>query len=298
MKFAQIALLASLVLSISACTTKPTRVLQNEERAFDGNKKVEITKDTIVVDARPAFEYSTNHIPRSVNLNWADFTEAEPAQRGIIQNDTEGAARRLARVGVGLDSNVVVLGNGLQAGGEEGRIAWMLAYLGVANVQFAPIDTLKPRLTNEPEASPPKSAAIWKPILDASLHATKDEVLFVINERGVDKPISYKGLPARRYRLIDTRSERAYLGKEGLGVLKHVPNMDAVNIPWKQFFTTDLRPNESTMRQLRVLGFTPEDRIIVLDENGIASAAVTLSLRAAGFRGAANYAGGLQDLIP
>ena len=126
-------------------------------------------------------------------------------------------------------------------------------------------DSLKPRLTNEPEASPLKSAATWKPTPVESLNATKEEVLFAINARAVDKPTSYKGAPERLYRLIDVRSERAYLGKDGLGAVKHVPNMDAINIPWKQFFTTELRPNSSTLTQLRSMGFALEDRIIVLD---------------------------------
>ena len=45
----------------------------------------------------------------------------------------------LARAGIAPDSSVVVLGRGLQGEGEEGRIAWMLAYLGVPNIQFANI---------------------------------------------------------------------------------------------------------------------------------------------------------------
>lgn len=286
------------VFGLSSCATKDTRVVQNEARAFQNPKKLEITKETIVIDARPAFEYSTNHVPRSVNLNWADFTEAQPAQRGIIQYDLFGAARRLARAGIEPDTNVVVVGQGLQGNGEEGRIAWMLSYLGVLNVQFASLDSLKPRLTNEPEANPPKSAPIWKPVPLTTFNATKDEVLFAINERGVDKPVAYQGGPARLYHLIDVRSERAYLGKEGIGALKHVPNMDAINIPWKQFFTPELRPNDSTITQLRGMGFSNEDRILVLDENGISSAAVTMALRQAGFTNAANYSGGLLDLIP
>jgi 3-mercaptopyruvate sulfurtransferase SseA len=289
------------LLALFGCQTKPTKTSQSEERAFDFSKAaqpISITPTTIVVDARPAFDYSTAHVPHSVPLSWSDFTEAEPAQRGIIQSDTYGAARRLARAGLSPDSQVVVLGSGLNGGGEEGRLAWMLAYLGVSNVQFGAMDSVKPRLTNEPEAHPLKEAPIWKPVVQESLNATRDEVLFAINQNAFVKPASFKGAPARIYHFIDVRSERAYLGKEGIGALKHVPNMEAINVPWKQFFTADMRPNPSTSNQLRSMGCSPEDRIIILDENGIASAAVTMALRAFGFTNAANYAGGLQDLIP
>ncbi len=286
-----------LLFALSACQTKPTKTSVSEPRAFT-NQPVQITPQTIVVDARPAFDYSTAHVPRSIPVIWSDYVEAEPAQRGIIQRDTFAAARRLARLGVSPESKVVVLGRGLNGNGEEGRVAWMLAYLGVHDVQFTAIDSLKPRLTNEPESQPPASAPIWKPAPVESLNATKEEVLFAINQNGVAKPVSYKGAPAKLYRFIDVRSERSYLGKEGIGALKHVPDMGAINIPWQQFFTASMRVNEKTMKQLSAMGYTPNERIIIVDEDGIASAAVTMAFRQAGFANAANYAGGLQDLIP
>jgi 3-mercaptopyruvate sulfurtransferase SseA len=288
-----------LLFALSACQSKPVKSSVNEPRAFtDGNQPVQITPQTIVVDARPAFEYSTAHVPHSVPVSWSDYVEAEPAQRGILQRDLFSAARRLARAGLGPDSKVVVLGRGLGGGGEEGRVAWMLSYLGIRDVQFAAIDSLKPRLTNEPEAQPPPGAPIWKPVPDESLTATKDEVMFAINHNGLTTPIGYKGAAPNIYRFIDVRSERGYLGKEGIGALKRVPDMGAINIPWQQFFTPAMRVNEKTIKQLVAMGYTPNERLIILDENGIASAAVTMALRQAGFANTANYAGGLQDLIP
>ena len=285
---------------LASCAT-PTKTSMSQERAFDAAgalKPVEITKETVVIDARPAFDYSTGHIPRSVPMNWSDFTEPEPAQRGIIQHDTFGAARRLARSGITPASKVVVVGRGRAGGGEEGRVAWMLAYLGVPNVQFAALETLKPRLTNTPEANATESAAIWKPELNEGLNATKEEFLFVINSRGVDKAIAFAGRAPTRYKLIDVRSEKAYLGSEGLALTKRVPNMDAINIPWTQFFTADFRANLATLEKLKAMGWGAGDRMIVLDDNGVASAAVVMVLKSYGFKDVANYSGGLQDLIP
>lgn len=295
------ALFVFVLVGVSGCQTHPTKTSLSEQRAFDlakGAPPIVISPMTLIVDARPAFDYSTAHVPRSIPISWADYVEAEPAQRGIIQNDTYGAARRLARAGLAPDSQVVVIGAGLQGEGEEGRVAWMLAYLGLSNVQFASLDSLKPRMTNEPESHPPKSADVWKPKIVESLDATRDEVLFAINKNASVTPASYKGSAARLIKFIDVRSERAYLGKEGIAALKHVPNMEAINIPWKQFFTANLRPNETTLKQLRAMGFSPTDRIIVLNDDGISSAAVTMALRTYGFANAANYSGGLQDLIP
>ncbi len=290
-----------ILIALTGCQTNKTKTSFSEPRAFvlgKGVQPIVISPSTLVVDARSAFDYSTAHVPRSIPINWADFVEAEPAQRGIIQNDTYGAARRIARAGISPDSQIVVIGSGLQGNGEEGRVAWMLAYLGVSNVQFTSIEALKPRLTNEPESHPPIGADIWKPVIAESLNATRDEVLFAINKNAFITPTSYKGSAPRLYKFIDVRPEHAYLGKEGIGALKHVPNMEAINIPWKEFFTSKLRPQLATLKKLQELGYTPDQRIIVLNDDGISSAAVTMALRAYGFNNAANYSGGLQDLIP
>ena len=74
--------------------------------------------------------------------------------------------------------------------------------------------------------------------------------------------------------------------------------MGAINIPWQQFFTPAMRVNEATFKQLTAMGYTPNERILIIDENGISSAAVTMAFRQMGFGNTANYSGGLQDLIP
>jgi thiosulfate/3-mercaptopyruvate sulfurtransferase len=293
-------LVAALV--VTGCQTKPTKTSESAERRVEvgrqGLRPIEITEATVIVDARPAFEYSTAHIPKSVPLQWADFTEPEPAQKGIVQADTYAVARRLARVGIGPDTHVVVVGRGTGGNGEEGRIAWMLSYLGVTNVQFAAIDSLKPRYVNTPETKSPPAVPIWKPVLQESLNATRDELLFAINQRGVNKATAYrKGQTARLYKILDVRTEKAYLGKEGIGALKHIPNMDALNVPWTQFFTSSFRPAVEIANRLKAVNVSSDHRILVLDENGVSSAAVTMALRAMGFENAANVSGGLADLM-
>ncbi|HVK60494.1 MAG TPA: rhodanese-like domain-containing protein, partial [Bdellovibrionales bacterium] len=230
-------------------------------------------------------------------LNWSDFTEPEPAQRGIMQADLFGAARRLARLGISPESHVVVVGNGIYGNGEEGRVAWMLVYMGLSKVQFASLEALKPRVTNVIDTSSIKAVPMWKPEVRTSLNVTRDEVIFAINERGVEKPISFKGGPALVYHIIDVRSEKAYLGKEGVGSRAHVPNMDAINIPWKEFFDKQMRVKTSMAQRLAQVGLDPANRVIVIGEDGVSSAAVTLVLRGLGYKNAGNYAGGLLDLM-
>lgn len=289
-----------LVLVVSACATKETRVGENPNRRMGDMsgvvEPVAITPETVIVDARPQFEYSVSHIPKSVLLRWADFTESEPAQKGILQKDLSGLARRLARYGIAPETPVIVVGRGQDGAGEEGRIAWMLAYLGVKNVRFADIDYFKVNRTNIPDATPLSSVPVWKPNPDESLNVSRSELLAVINRRGVQNPIAWrKGAPEVLYRIIDVREESEYLGQSGSS--GSVPNMDAINIPWREFFNPLLRPNPEIVAELTAVNITSEHRIIVLGHDGVSSAAVTMALRRLGYPNTGNYSGGLRDLL-
>lgn len=287
--------------SMTGCALKPTVAHENPDRKAEGindasqtqaqvpiEEPIVINERTVIIDARPAFEYSMAHIPRAINLKWSDFTEPEPEpmSRGVLQRDTFAIARRLARLGLTPDSQVVVVGEGTAGQGEEGRLAWMLAYLGIKNARFAALHSLKIHLTNIATENL-TSVPIWRPEPVESLNVTKAELLEVINKAGQTKPLA----------LIDVRSEREYLGKEGLGLIKKVPDMGAINIPWTEFFTDRLSINPSMRARLESVGIKPEHRIIVLGNDGVSSAAVTMALRAMGFSQAGNYAGGLRELL-
>ncbi len=295
-------LFSSLLLSLlfAACATGPTKVTESIDRKGEAgvgqSAPIRITPQTIVLDARPAFEYSVAHVPGSVHVQWYLFSD--PARPGELHGDYFSLARRLSWMGIHPDSHVVVVGKGLNGGGEEGRVAWMLAFLGVSNVQFTELDSLKLRLTSLPEQNPPKSAPLWKPSIVEDLRATREEVLFAINNQAVHRPGAFKtGEPPVLYRFIDVRPVDDYLGREGFGARHTVPNMDAVNIPWREFFHPDMRVKSEMASRLKEVGLLPEHRIIVLSEDGVSSGAVTMALRSLGFPKSANYAGGLTDLL-
>lgn len=286
---------------VAACQTQPTKVRDNPERKFDSSgigAPIQITPESIVIDARASFDYSISHVPKSVSIQWSDFTEPEQASRGVLQSDLFAIARRLSRVGIGPGTHVVVVGRGFNGDGEEGRIAWTLAYLGVSRVQFAAIDSLKFRFTNVMEELPPKSVPIWKPEPIESLQVPRAELIHVINNLGTEKPVAYRsGVSPIEYRIIDTRSERDYLGRDGFGGKAKIPNMGAINIPWQQFFDPMLRPRVDLAKRLSEVGVRADHRIIVLDEDGVSSAGVVMALRAMGYPNTGLYAGGLQDLM-
>lgn len=101
----------------------------------------------IVVDSRPEHEYEAGHIPTAVRIGWEDWN-AKPVLQGRLSLDLwepgywgaldnmrlEEFARSLAKLGLSNHRPVVVYADALASKGREGRIAWMLLYLGVENV--------------------------------------------------------------------------------------------------------------------------------------------------------------------
>lgn len=290
-------------LLLSGCQMRPTKVRETPERKFEGSARlaapIQITPETVVVDARSAFEYSVAHVPHSLNLQWTDFTVRTDAEnRGVLQSDLGSIARRLARAGLAPTAHVVVVGRGPGGDGEEGRLAWMLAYLGFSNVQFAALDSLKFRMTNIVEETPLKSVPPWKLETVDSLLVTRDELRYVINHQGVEETVSFRsGTKPVLYRIIDVRDADDYLGRRGFGAKNRIPNMGAINIPWKEFFDSNLRPRAEMLAKLSSVGVRPEHRIIVVDEGGLTAASATMALRALGFNNSGLLAGGLVDLL-
>jgi thiosulfate/3-mercaptopyruvate sulfurtransferase len=339
-----------IAVALGGCATKPTVLTETSTRRFGAApalmRPVLLDESTVILDARPAFEYSMARIPRSLNINWVDFSERDPMSRGWPQKDSFAAARRLARMGIAPDSKVVVFGLGPDGQGEEGRVAWLLAYLGVENVQFARFGAVKSRVTtealpemarsefeearatfggagsrlsesdrskrthekgtgvsgallgdNQPSEGSIEAKPVWKPELESTLIATRAEVLGAFENRAVEKAWSFQGARPKFYRIIDVRSAKEYLGKSGGLRSKSIPNFDALNVPWREFFDTDLKPMPEIGERLLSIGFRRDQRILVIDNDGVASAAVTMALRAMGFVDAACYAGGYNDLL-
>lgn len=279
----------ALVWLITACQTTPTKVYETSTADIlplikGAREPLTIDSDTVVLDARIPFDFAMAHIPGAINIQWQEFTQSRGAYPGLLQKDLFALTRRLARLGITTDSKVVVVGPGPTGQGEEGRLAWTLYYLGIKNVHFASLSYFKTRLTNEQNSPPREPATIWKPRVRSSVMATRDEVLKAIASPGEIK-------------LIDVRSHQEYFKKQGLGLGYSEPDLQALNIEWKEFFTPDGRPNLAIRERLMGVGIKPKDRVILISNQGVRSAAVTMALLAMGYEGAANYAGGFKELV-
>ncbi len=277
-----------------------------------------INEKTVFVDTRSQFEFSTSHISRSVSLQWDEFSQNNSELRGLLQKDYFAISRRLARLGIDQDSQIIVLGHGKDGRGEEGRMAWMLQLLGVKQVQIADYDSVRakrmadvvqatPKLGDAPSvASGPtqplprqvlNAKPMWKPEVDESLICEAKELEAVLKNGGLLQAYSYQGAPPVLYRILDVRTPAEYLGKVGIGVSQRQPDLGSLNIPWTEFLDPKGRPQLAIAKELLRLRVSPRFRILVLSEQGVRSALVTKVLRDLGFKNAANCSGGLRELM-
>lgn len=100
-----------------------------------------------VIDARARCEYERGHVPGALWMGWEDWCDrppaaaapvlSEPGYWGLLENPEDGSFReRLAEAGVTLSEPLLVYGDGRSSAGREGRIAWMLMYLGAQDVSL------------------------------------------------------------------------------------------------------------------------------------------------------------------
>lgn len=101
----------------------------------------------IIIDARPIDEYRLGHIPGAISVDWTDWCEATPLSAGsslhrpgywgsLADRPTEWYASRLAEMGLSSEAPIVVYADGQYSKGRDGRIAWMLLYLGARSVSL------------------------------------------------------------------------------------------------------------------------------------------------------------------
>lgn len=275
--------LAFILLAVG-CQHSPSRVYETREvdlglLAKNIEGPVKVTEKTVIVDARSTFDYSMAHVPSSVHLQWQDLKNP----------DLRALGRRLALKGIDRSSQVLVIGNGKQGRGEEGRVAWTLLLLGLNDVQVASIKEFKvthPVDSNQLHPNKP----IWTPELRTQILSDKAEVFKLATAK-----VSESGKPPGF--IIDVRSRREYFAKRGLGEGYKTPELRALHVPWTEFYADDGRPNLAIREKLRGIGIDLHDRIVVISEQGVRSGAVTFSLLSLGFSKAANYDGGWNELL-
>lgn len=273
----------ALVALLVGCVAAPTQTY-TEAPVFTKDKKV-VDENLILIDARPSFDNSVARVSGSIPMQWQDFAQKEHPFEGLLEPDLFYHARRLARMGIGPEARIVVLGNGAKGDGAEGRIAWTLRVMGIEKVSFAHVENYSISGTTR-ETPPPRAAvAIWKPDEQSALIADRAQFEKILYQprMGLESPV-----------IIDVRSVDEYKGKTGAA-----PKVDygAINVPWTEFLSAKGEPNPAIGKKLEAVGVTKKRAIYLIDYQGVRSALATLVLRDLGYT-ATNFAGGYTLLEP
>ena len=264
---------ASLLLG---CATEQTKVREKVGRGPTINEWI-LDEKTVVLDARSSIAHSAARIPASRLIQWWDFTEHARNKRGWLQRDLSEVSRKLSHYGIFPTTPVVVVGAGMNGNGEEGRIAWMLQYLGVKNVRTAGFDSYKGKLESGPDENFIKSVNSWEPDPQKVTLLTRDE----FTQRMKSPKEKLSGV-----RCIDVGSRPA---------LKSTKLLRCVRIEWKKFFQDNMNPREAIADELEKIEILPAYEVVLISNDGVESAAATFALQKLGFAGARNYAGGWAD---
>lgn len=282
----------------SACVTGPTKVYQSQsldvKSSVSANlQPLSLDDNTVVLDARSVFDYNLAHIPQSLNMQWSDFSRPGARNKGLLSEDLYKEARRLALKGISPESKVIIVGNGIEGRGEEGRLAWTLMYMGIQDVQFASLKHFPKFPMTNAESPPKKNEKVWKPNLVKSLIVEKEEIRDFINHPMRFETMRSKTVQSKKY-IIDVRSSKEYFDRRKNNGDYKYPDINAIHIPWESFFTGEGRPDLQIRQQLLDLGITTESRIIVISNEGVRSGAVSAALYLMGFVNTGNFAGGYK----
>ncbi len=235
-----------------------------------GTDGVEVT----LIDARSGPGLLRRSLPGAVRVRWQDFAEPNMPRRGYLLPDHAETCRRLAAVGVRPDRPVVVVGDGISGWGEEGRVAWMLGYLGVKDVR--PVSIGEWNRTRSGFRPTRDSAREWVPSLDASLRR--------------DVRTAPPGAV-----VFDARSRDEYLGASKFGETRGGRVPGALHLAWDRFIDPSNGSYDSAdlRRHISDISVSKDAIMVCYCTGGVRSAYLTVRLRQAGFHRAANDDGGM-----
>jgi len=117
-------------------------ILQAEQLKYDRGGHL---AHAVIVDARPRDQYLQGHIPGAIWMGWESWCESAPRRAGpalaqsgywgvLARASGEDYGHRLGSHGLCDDRPIVVYGDGPRTRGREGRLAWMLLYLGASDI--------------------------------------------------------------------------------------------------------------------------------------------------------------------
>ena len=238
--------------------------------------------DLVIIDVRGEGAY-TSHIPGAVHSSWHEYSDPQATAKGLLDPDIARLEKRLQALGVNNSSDVVVYSNPFDNWGDEGRMFWMLHYLGHKSVKV--LDGGWPKWTAEHRPYEHEPVRLKPGNFTASVQPD-----VIIEKQELKKLVKS---PHRDTVIVDARSVEEYAGKEidGLPRPGHIPS--AVNIPWNGFLRQDatVKPPSAIQDMFHAFGMNERQEVITYCLGGLRSAWVYFLLKLAGYERVRNYPG-------
>lgn len=238
----------------------------------------------VVIDVRgkAAYEFG-GHIPGAVHTTWHEYSDPNAVPKGLLNPDLRQIEQILRKLGLSQDSDVVIYSNPFDNWGDEGRMFWMLEYLGHKKLRVLDGGWVKwtaekrpfehGRVTPEPgdfTAQPVKQLAI-----------SKDDLKLIVRT------------PHPRTVILDARSLEEYLGKEVSGIPRpgHIPS--ALHVAWNGFLNKDATVKDAAAIRaaLEDKGIQDDQEIVCYCTGGVRSAWLYFVLKLVGYQQVRNYPG-------
>ena len=239
-------------------------------------------EDLVIIDVRGEGAY-TSHIPSAVHSSWHEYSDPQATAKGLLDPDVARLEKRLQALGINNSSDVVVYSNPFDNWGDEGRMFWMLQYLGHKSVKV--LDGGWPKWTAEHR---PYQHEPVCPKLGNIKASVQSDV--IIDKQELKKLVK---TPSRDRVIVDARSVEEYAGKEidGLPRPGHIPS--AVNIPWNGFLRQDatVKPLSAIREMFHAFGLNEQQEVVTYCLGGLRSAWVYFLLKVAGYERVRNYPG-------
>ena len=238
----------------------------------------------VVIDVRgkAAYEFG-GHIPGAVHATWHEFSDPNAVAKGLLDPDLGRLERKVQALGINRDSDVVIYSNPFDNWGDEGRMFWMLEYLGVPSLRILDGGWVKWVAEKRRYEHGPVHVSRGNFTVSA-----KPELIVLKDE--LKKLVKW---PHPETILADARSLEEYVGKEIAGIPRpgHIPS--AVNVPWNAFLNADatVKELEALQTTLEERGLEPDKEIICYCTGGVRSAWLYFVLKVAGYANVRNYPG-------
>ncbi|MEL6180946.1 MAG: sulfurtransferase [Myxococcota bacterium] len=232
-----------------------------------------------VLDARDTSSYDAGHVMGAAHAPWERFVDGPLS--GLLSDDLGRVQDALRAAGVHDGKPVVVYGGWNAAWGEEGRIVWMLEYLGHTEVKIveggyaAWQQASLPTATETPSPSPGDFTARPR----EERRATMTEVLDATEDGSIV--------------ILDTREPSEYAGATPYGAVRggHIPN--AQPFWWKEVFDAQgrLRSRAELRAVFDGMGIDDDTVVIAYCTGGVRSGFFYAVMRWLGYRNPQNYDG-------